>query len=594
MPLELILQTLKEWFSHIIVIDYEYKQLAGNNPKPVSCVMKDLVTGKTTKQWLAGKKQKFPYSIPDSLFICHYAVAEVSCMIALGLGKPKHIFDTFVEEKKMMNGLIKIGFGLLDTCERYGVKGLMSDDKKEFWRNHIINNYPNYTAEDQEGILKYNEEDVITTEKLFYKQLETLTKNETDLKKIISQAIFHGRSMGVCAQIEHNGIPVDWKLYEDFNKYFPKIKELEIEEINKSCNVYDGDTFSHEKFAKFIEREGLAERWPKTPTGRFKTDSRTFYRFQHIPKIFDLKNAIFIIGARKLKGYQLGEDKRSRTSLHPFGQITGRTNASPAESPFGAPRMIRTIIHPDSDSIEVYCDYGAQEAAVMAFLSGDPKMLIAVKSGDPYLHTAKFVKALPAAATKKSHPDIREKFKTSYLALAYKQTPYGLSAKLGIPFYQAAHIHGNISRAFNHYNDWITGIINNSTLRGYFITKYGWRYNLSNEKNNPKRLANWPVQSCGSEILRMAMIAVDEAGFEISMCVRDALLVHMPRKNCAANIRKLKKIMQDAAGKVIDFKIPVDTKIIRKHFDQENEHKLKWEMLYKKYLTAKECTDNGQ
>ena len=76
--------------------------------------------------------------------------------------------------------------------------------------------------------------------------------------------------------------------------------------------------------------------------------------------------------------------------------------------------------------------------------------------------------------------------------------------------------------------------------RGYFLTKYGWKYWLSDrEIQNPRRLLNWPIQSHGSEILRRAMIDLDEEGFEISMIVHDAVLIHMKRKGCAAQIKKI-------------------------------------------------------
>ena len=52
--------------------------------------------------------------------------------------------------------------------------------------------------------------------------------------------------------------------------------------------------------------------------------------------------------------------------------------------------------------------------------------------------------------------------------------------------------------------------------------------------------------------------------------------------------------MEKAAEKVIGRKITVDTKIIRKHFYQEAEHRDRWNMLYGKYLKAKECTNIGQ
>ena len=65
-------------------------------------------------------------------------------------------------------------------------------------------------------------------------------------------------------------------------------------------------------------------------------------------------------------------------------------------------------------------------------------------------------------------------------------------------------------------------------------------------------------------------------------------------KNLAANIRKIKSLMEKASKKVIGREITVDTKIIRRHFHQESEHRDRWNMLYKKYLKARECTNIGQ
>ena len=162
-------------FEHIDVLDFEYKQTDGNPPKPVCVVIKDLFTDLTTKEWLVNKKFKYPHPVQKTLFVCHWAVAEVSCLIELGIEKPRAVFDTFIEEKKMFNG-ITTGFGLVDVCERHGIKGVMSHEKKEMWRTYIMNNYPNYTKEDEAGIINYCEEDVITTEKLFLSQLDKLTK----------------------------------------------------------------------------------------------------------------------------------------------------------------------------------------------------------------------------------------------------------------------------------------------------------------------------------------------------------------------------------------------------------------------------------
>ena len=578
-----------EQFDFVVAYDYEYSQTPGNNPDPVCVTYKDLKTGKITQQWLLGRKQKSLFPVASTLFICHYAVAEVSCDIVRGITKPTFIFDSFVEEKKMLNGKIKVGFGLLDTCERYNIKGVMSEAHKTLWRDTIINNFPNYSDEEQQGILKYNLEDVLTNEKLFYAQLEKLSFKNNNYHQIVSQACFHGRSMGVCAQIEHNGIPVNLEIYNDLDKHYEEVKKLEIDSLTKVFDCYDGDKFSNKKFAAAIEKEGLLERWPKTEKGRLKTDDRTIYRFAEVsPAIQQYRASKFIIESRKLKGYEIGKDGRSRTSLNMFGQSTGRTNVSTATNPFGAPRRMRTMIGTTKDKILVYADFKSQEAVIQAQLSQDQNMIAAVKSGDPYLHTAKLVGAIPQDATRKSHEKIREIYKQSFLAISYGQTPFGLKNKLGVPIANATYIHAAIIKAYSDYQIWIQSLKDFAMRRGYLITKYGWRYWLSDrELVNPRQLGNWPIQSHGSEILRRAMIELDDAGFEISMIIHDAILIHMDRKDCRIKIEALKKIMSAAAYEVIGSEIEVDSQLIKETYQQKGEHKEMWDNLYEKLLKVK-------
>ena len=574
------------------VFDFEYEQTPGNNPRPVCVTLKNIFTGKITQHWLLDDKNSdpFPYDTENSLFICHWAPAEVGCMIAMGLTKPKLIWDTFVQEKKLANGLVD-GFGLLACCTRYGIS-TMSEIKKKSWRDTIINNYPNYTAAEKAGILNYNKQDVIVNEKLFLAQLNKFEKVNKDFYGLFSQAVFHGRSMGLCAQVEANGIPINYKLYKDLEDNYAAVKALEIKELNKHCDLYVNGKFSHKKFEELLIREGLHNGWPRTSKGALMTDDRTLYRYQTVnDKIARYRNSKFIINARTLKGFQIGDDKRSRASLNMFGQISGRTNLSTATNPFGAPRRMRNIIGTE-DGAMAYLDWKSQEAAIQAFLSGDGKMIEAVKSGDPYIHTAKLVKAVPDTATKKTNPKEREIYKTSFLAIAYDQTPFGLKEKLGNTISQATYIHGLVKKAYVVYFLWNNELKARAMARGYYETKYGWRYHItSNKITNSRRLTNWPIQSHGSEILRHAHIGLDEAGFEVSMLVHDAVLLKMDKKGCAEKIRQAKRIMENAAYKVIGFNIPVDCTIIRKQFYQDADSQKRWDELYKKLKMVKEVSE---
>ena len=583
------MNTIFKNFKNVVVYDYEFKAISGNPPEPVCVVYKELHSDKIIKQWLVGGGSTCPFPVHETLFIAHYCNAEVSCDIALGYEKPRYIWDTFVEEKKLLNGKLKQGYGLVDTALRYGITGVMDKNKKDYWRDTVINNYPNYSDEDKTGIIDYCLEDVLLTEKLFLKQSAALEKLDSNFKRVLQQALFHGRSMAITAQIEANGIPLNNDLYNDLDKYYDDVRRQEIEELQKVFDVYELGKFNHKKFEAALAKENLLNRWPKSAAGRLKTDDRTIYRFQEVnKKIMQFRNSKFIIESITLKGFNVGKDGRSRAPLNLFGQITGRTNVSTAINPFGAPRRMRTIIGTDKEHILVYADWKSQEAVIQAYLSQDQEMIKAISSGDIYLHTAKKVGAVPAAAKRKDYEKERELYKQSFLAIGYGQTAYGLKDKLGISLPKATFIHAQIIKTYNVFQEWTKQITAKAMQRGYFLTKYGWKYWLSDrEVQNPRRLLNWPIQSHGSEILRRAMIDLDEEGFEISMIVHDAVLIHMKRKGCAARLRKLKSIMSAAAAKVILSPIPVDLKIIRASFTQDGEHKERWNALYQKLVNAK-------
>ena len=583
------MNTIFKNFKNVVVYDYEFKAISGNPPEPVCVVYKELHSDKIIKQWLVGGGSTCPFPVHETLFIAHYCNAEVSCDIALGYEKPRYIWDTFVEEKKLLNGKLKQGYGLVDTALRYGITGVMDKNKKDYWRDTVINNYPNYSDEDKTGIIDYCLEDVLLTEKLFLKQSAALEKLDSNFKRVLQQALFHGRSMAITAQIEANGIPLNNDLYNDLDKYYDDVRRQEIDELQKVFDVYELGKFNHKKFEAALAKENLLNRWPKSAAGRLKTDDRTIYRFQEVnKKIMQFRNSKFIIESRTLKGFNVGKDGRSRAPLNLFGQITGRTNVSTAINPFGAPRRMRTIIGTDKEHILVYADWKSQEAVIQAYLSQDQEMIKAISSGDIYLHTAKKVGAVPAAAKRKDYEKERELYKQSFLAIGYGQTAYGLKDKLGISLPKATFIHAQIIKTYNVFQEWTKQITAKAMQRGYFLTKYGWKYWLSDrEVQNPRRLLNWPIQSHGSEILRRAMIDLDEEGFEISMIVHDAVLIHMKRKGCAARLRKLKSIMSAAAAKVILSPIPVDLKIIRASFTQDGEHKERWNALYQKLVNAK-------
>ena len=330
--------------------DTEYRQPPGENPTVVCMVIKNILDNRTYR--VSGKDlTEFPVPITDdSLFVAHYAPAEINSILALGFKKPKFIFDTFVESKKLYWGKQDgFAFGQLDCCRRYGIK-VMSKEHKDDMRDLVMEN-ETYTKKQMTNIIKYCEEDVLTLEKLFYRILEDYEKEGVDPATLLTQSTFHGRAMGVCAQIETNGIPMNSELFDDFNKHFPSIKSDIIIEANKTLKVYDeNNKFKKDKFNDLIIRLGLQNSWPRSDkTRKFKEDKDTLKKFKYIPEIQLLRETQDFSKANNLKGFQEGSDGRSRTNLKMFDQISGRTNVSTSKSPYGAAKWLRGFVKADEN-----------------------------------------------------------------------------------------------------------------------------------------------------------------------------------------------------------------------------------------------------
>ena len=568
----------------IYIWDTEYRQPSGENPTVVCMVLKNILDGCTYR--ISGKDlKKFPVPITDdSLFVTHYAPAEINSMLSLGFKKPKFIFDTFVESKKLYWGKQDgFAFNQLDCCRRYGIKGVMSKEYKDDMRDLIIEN-ETYTKKQMTDIIEYCEEDVLTLEKLFYKILEDYEREGADAATVLTQSTFHGRAMGVCAQIETNGIPMNTELFNDFNEHFPNIKNDIIVEANKTLNVFDeNNKFKKDKFTDLVIKLGMQDSWPRSDkTKKFKEDKDTLKKFKYIPEIQLLRETLDFSKANNLKGYEVGSDGRSRTNLNMFGQITGRTNVSTSRSPYSAPKWLRGFIGPDENKVLGEFDWAAQEAGIMAYLSKDQNMIKDFETGNLYLICAIKNGAAPVDAIKATHKEVRTQYKVALLGCGYGQTSFGLKYALKIPVYEAETIIQNIKKTYPDFFKWNEAVCCGATSRGYFKTKYGWRYWIP-KIYKPNTLKNWLMQAHGSEVLRRAMIAVDEAGIEISMIMHDALLVHVDRKGCAGKFKQVQCIMEQAAKDVLGAVIPVEIKIIKKEYKLDDGPQEKWNRIMSIY-----------
>ena len=123
---------------------------------------------------------------------------------------------------------------------------------------------------------------------------------------------------------------------------------------------------------------------------------------------------------------------------------------------FGPSVWLRGLIQPPPGYGVAYIDWSQQEFGIAAALSGDPLMLDAYRSGDPYLAFAIQAGAAPANATKATHKAVREQFKACVLAVQYGMGADALALRINQPPIRARELlrlHRETYRVFWRWSD---------------------------------------------------------------------------------------------------------------------------------------------
>jgi len=209
-----------------------------------------------------------------------------------------------------------------------------------------------------------------------------------------------------------------------------------------------------------------------------------------------------------------------------------------------------------------YIDWSAQEIAIAAKLSGDLNMQDAYLSGDPYLWLGKAGGIIPAVATKKTHPELRDVFKVVYLAANYGMAEKSLAQLIGKTEAHARELLRLHRERFPTFWAWSDGAVDHAMLRGWLTTVFGWRLNIGPDVK-PTSLRNFPVQANGAEMLRMACCLATERGIKVCAPVHDALFVEDSEADIDSVVTATQAAMREASEIVLDgFALRTDAKLV--------------------------------
>jgi DNA polymerase I-like protein with 3'-5' exonuclease and polymerase domains len=209
-----------------------------------------------------------------------------------------------------------------------------------------------------------------------------------------------------------------------------------------------------------------------------------------------------------------------------------------------------------------YVDFAQQEFGIAAALSGDEAMRAAYESGDPYLAFAEQAGAVPSGATRKTHRQVRDRFKKCTLGIQYGMMANTLASELGETKACAREMIDQHKRIYHRYWEWSRATGREGRRSGFLETVYGWRLHVDRH-TKPGTICNFPLQANGAEILRLACCRLIERGVRICAPIHDAVLIEAPIDEIDGAVLTCMDTLAEASGSILGgFRLRTDCKTV--------------------------------
>ena len=538
-------------FPKVVVADSGFRQPNGEGPLPKVVVAYELVSGCTYRMFGDDllSRQHPPYPIgPDCLFVAFHAPAEISVHHVLGWEDPKNVLDLHVEFRNFTNGrYLPSGHSLIGALVYCGLEAMNPAEttKKEEGRELAMSDRT-HTAEEWQRLVDYCQSDVDRTCRLLRYLLPHID---------IDRALLRGRYMVAAAHIEGAGIPTDTEALTRLGQHWDGVRLNLIQQVNTDYGgIFDGLTLKADDWERWTEDHRIP--WPRLPTdylgrNRLAMDEDTFRERARIyPAVTPIHELRKMLGKMRVNSLTVGADGRNRTGLWPFTARTGRNQPRSSEHIMGPSVWLRGLIRAEPGNAVVCIDYNQQEFGIAGGLSGDPAMIQAYHSGDPYLAFAKQAGAAPPNATKASHGAIRDQFKTCALGTLYSMGANTLAERTGLYIPYAADLLRLHRKTYPQFWKWSNRVVDYALLHNHLFTTFGWNLFLEGEPN-PNSLRNFPMQANGAEMLRLACCLAVERGVKVIAPVHDALLIEARGGDLVGAVVTTRRAMAEASAIVL-------------------------------------------
>lgn len=256
---------------------------------------------------------------------------------------------------------------------------------------------------------------------------------------------------------------------------------------------------------------------------------------------------------------------RVHTSYHQAVAATGRLSSSdpnlqniPIRTDEG--RKIRRAFIASPGNVLLAADYSQIELRIMAHLSGDAALLAAFAAGRD-IHRATAAEVF-GTGLDDVVPEQRRAAKAINFGLIYGMSAFGLARQLGIGRGEARHYMDTYFERYPAVKEYMEIMRDKAREDGYVETVYKRRLylpdigsgNAARRRHAERTAINAPMQGTAADIIKRAMIEIDqkllrsEKNIRMIMQVHDELVFEVARDNVVEYEQEIRGLMSGAAS----------------------------------------------
>ncbi len=374
-------------------------------------------------------------------------------------------------------------------------------------------------------------------------------------------------------QMERAGLKVDRRVLADLSNFIGQ----ELHKLTVQIHQLAGREFnigSPKQVGEVLSELNINSN-RKTSTGRVSTSKAVL---EELAQNFELPRLIIEYRELdKLKSvytdalpHQIASDGRIHCQLNQTVAATGRLSSSepnlqniPIRTDLG--RRIRKAFVAEKGNKIISADYSQLELRLLAHITQDAVMLEAFQKGeDIHSRTARLVFGAKTDAELK---EARRFAKIVNFAIAYAIEPWGLSQRVGISRPEAKKVIEDYYNTYKGVRRYMEEVPDRAREHGYVRSLYGRirplpgiaDRNANIRKAAEREAINMPIQGTASDIVKIAMLHVEEqlkrenSKARLLMQVHDELLVETPEDE----VEKVSAILKHEMENAVSLDVPL-------------------------------------